>query len=344
VRGRSSSSAFQEIQRPAAALTVGSNGWLFGTTTYGGGNDWGTVYAIKPPASAGGEWSSELPSTTGAAIGYPYGSVAIGKNGVLYATSWEGGSTFNLEGDVFSVAPPTSPGGAWVTNAISDISNCCGQYPESGVVIGAGGVLYGASENSVYSVTSPVTAGGSWTTAMLHSFCGPGDGCGPANSELAIGAGGVLYGATGQGGTGSVTSCGRGGTDFGCGTVYSLTPPASPGGSWTETVLYSFNGGSDGAKPSGVVIGPKGVLYGTTPNGGTGSCNCGTIFALTPPASPGGAWTKTVVYEFSGLADGGSPMSSVLVGRNGALYGTTSAGGASAACAGGCGTVFALMP
>ena len=331
--------------RPNAALKAGPNGWLYGTTTLGPNyGAIGTVFALKPPTSAGGEWSGVLLATGGPAISYPDGAVAIGTDGTLYSTSWEGGSTFDRQGDVFSVTPPTSPGGAWVTNVISDIWNCCGQFPESGVVMGPGGVLYGASENSVYSVTPPATAGAAWTTTMLHSFCGPGDGCGPVNSEVVMGVGRVLYGATAQGGAGSPTACVRGGINFGCGTVYSLTPPASHGGNWTETVLYSFNGGSDGAGPSGVTIGPGGVLYGTTPSGGAGSCDCGTVFSVTPPTSPGGPWTKETLYSFSGSADGATPMAGLLVRPNGALYGTTSSGGSGTACAGGCGTVFALLP
>ena len=59
------------------------------------------------------------------------------------------------------------------------------------------------------------------------------------NGNLAIDRNGVLYGTTQMGG---VYSQSPGGADEGCGTVYSLTPPASRGGPWTETVLWSFGG------------------------------------------------------------------------------------------------------
>jgi|HubBroStandDraft_1064217.scaffolds.fasta_scaffold245799_2 uncharacterized repeat protein (TIGR03803 family) len=69
-----------------------------------------------------------------------------------------------------------------------------------------------------------------------------------------------------------------------------------------ETVLYDFNdgpdGGADGAAPTGVVLGQNGVLYGATVGGGIDACvdsfGCGTVFSLTPPASPGGTcnWRK----------------------------------------------------
>jgi hypothetical protein len=111
---------------------------------------------------------------------------------------------------------------------------------------------------------------------MLYSFAGPpSDGMVPY-AGVAIGTGGVLYGTTINGGTGNCTGFGQ----QGCGTVFSLTPPASPGGVWTGAVLYSFTGGSDGYEPlAGVAIGYGGALYGTTCCGGT---VFGTVFKLKP--------------------------------------------------------------
>jgi len=117
-----------------------------------------------------------------------------------------------------------------------------------------------------------------------------------------------------------------------------LTPPASQGGSWIETVLHSFTGGADGEFPSGpVAIGEDGVLFGTTTAGGTR--NLGTVFAVTPPASPSGSWTETVLHSFIGGGDDGyAALSGVVIGKNGVLYGTTLHGGL------GFGTVFTLIP
>ena len=78
----------------------------------------------------------------------------------------------------------------------------------------------------------------------------------------------------------------------------SLTPPRSAGGSWTEAVLYNFP--SPAQPQAGLAVGEDGVLYGTTLLGG--SSNFGTVFSLTPPSSPAGEWTETVLYSFSSVS------------------------------------------
>src|ERR1700685_343568 len=80
----------------------------------------------------------------------------------------------------------------------------------------------------------------------------------------------------------------------------------------TEKVLYSFQGGADGANPSiSLVTDSAGNLFGTTSDGGTGACDggCGTVFELTPS---GGQWTKSVIYSFQGGADGVVPAAGLI--------------------------------
>jgi len=100
-----------------------------------------------------------------------------------------------------------------------------------------------------------------------------------------------------------------------------------------EAVLYNFTGGSDGANPqSNLTFDSAGNLYGTTPGGGLGY---GVVFEI----SPNGGWHETVLYSFTGGADGSSPSGPVIFDNLGNLYGTTDSGGAY-----GYGVVFELSP
>lgn len=103
----------------------------------------------------------------------------------------------------------------------------------------------------------------------------------------------------------------------------------------TFSVLHYFNDGEDGANPyAGLTISPGGALYGTASQGGTyGDESGGTVFKLTPEGS---SWVLSPLYSF--LA-GSEPDGGVVIGPNGALYGTTSAPDGP-----GHGTVFELTP
>jgi hypothetical protein len=128
------------------------------------------------------------------------------------------------------------------------------------------------------------------------------------------------------------------------GTVFKLTPPAA-GNRWTETVVYSFAGGSDNVTPNGpLIMDANGVLYGTTSGGGTGCTKgCGTVFRLTSPGTGGSSWSEAVLYSFRAGTDGKAPFGGLIMDVNGALYGTTASGGGTG-CRGGCGTVFRVVP
>jgi uncharacterized repeat protein (TIGR03803 family) len=124
---------------------------------------------------------------------------------------------------------------------------------------------------------------------------------------------------------------------------------------WHEKVLYSFQGGSDGAVPAGGIVFDKaGNLYGATEDGGASNCDgpgqCGTVYQLKPPVQLGGAWTETVLYVFNGHAqnDGATPEGGLVMDGAGNLYGTTGYGGTGPCTllggAVGCGTVYELSP
>ncbi|MGC9945735.1 MAG: choice-of-anchor tandem repeat GloVer-containing protein [Bryobacteraceae bacterium] len=151
------------------------------------------------------------------------------------------------------------------------------------------------------------------TFSVFHSFTGTGDGANPLSGLVTDGTGN-LYG-TGSYGGGSSN-----------GVVFKLTAAG------VVTVLHNFNGGSDGANPEGVLILDKaGNLYGTTTAGG--ASGAGTVFKVT------GAGQESVLYSFSGAADGAIPEAGLARDPAGNLYGTTTGGGAS-----GNGTVFKLSP
>jgi uncharacterized repeat protein (TIGR03803 family) len=154
--------------------------------------------------------------------------------------------------------------------------------------------------------------------STVHNFKRGSDGAFPDASLISDSANN-LYGTTTEGG--GSTSCKAGQTVTGCGTVFELTPPGNGIQHWTETILYAFQGGTaDGASPAtALVFDAAGNLFGTT--GGDGAHNAGTIFELSPPAAPGGAWTESVLYSFAAE----HPTSGLAVDSAGNLYGEASA-------------------
>src|SRR5579871_2472047 len=225
------------------------------------------------------------------------------------------------------------------TGAKSDGAN-----PMSGLTAGVN-VFYGTTHEggahgfgSVYQLATTV---GGWSESLIYSFKGPSEGDARSPySGVVIGSDGSLYGTTYYGGTGKI--CGAG--SFGCGTVYQLSPPSAPGGEWSETVLYSFGSyEGDGAQPwGGVTLESDGSLYGTTQFGGfqpNRTNGFGIVFQLTPPASPAGAWTETIIHHFKRAPDGYQPTTGLVAGSGGELYGVTPYGGSSDQ-----GTVFRLTP
>lgn len=247
-----------------------------------------------------------------------------------------------------------------------------GADPIGRIVADRHGNLYGATVQggssscagpaqcgTVYELSPPGQNGQPWIETVLHVFKGRalGDGGTPGGGLVMDGAGN-LYGTTAYNGTGP---CMVLGAVVGCGTVYELSPPSQLGGSWTESVLYNFQGGSDGFAPDGDLVFDKaGNLYGATLfGGGRGTnCgdllypNCGTIFELSPPTTKGGVWAENVLYSFGGLepwsipGDGSEPNGGLVFDEAGDIFGTTAYGGTPAGICqpNGCGTAFELAP
>jgi uncharacterized repeat protein (TIGR03803 family) len=177
---------------------------------------------------------------------------------------------------------------------------------------------------------------------VLYSFQGGSDGQSPAGGVVFDKAGN-LYGATYEGGS----TC----SSPGCGTIFQLSPGS--GGTWTETILYGFNGDQGSYPEGGVIAEANGNLYGTTAYGGSGICllfggnmGCGVIYELSPPVQKGGQWTYAVLYNFQGGKDGQIPHGDLTLDGAGNLYGATLYGGGYGTCNAPyfqyCGTVFKL--
>ena len=307
---------------PQSGVIVAPSGALYGTTEFGGTLGIGTVFELAPAANTGDSWTeSVLYSFQGGNDGeFPYAGLIRGSSGVLYGVTNNGGPSGN--GTVFQVVPGVSGAVSTETVLYAFAGGADGGNPEASLLMGPQGKLYGTcfagNLGDVFELNPPAVAGGPWTKTILHSFQGGNDGANP-QAGLIAGPSGVFYGTTYLGGTAGTT---------GHGTVYELTPPSVGGGTWTETVLHSFDPG-DGLYAEGpLLIGPSGVLYGTTNGGGTdGEQSLGTVFEVIPPTVAGDPWTETVLVTFTGTNGQAPDAGLVLLG--GTLYSTTHYGGPS---------------
>ena len=274
------------------------------------------------------------------------------KSGNLYGTTFTGGAPCETPvqtgcGIVFQLVPPAARNGQWTENVLYSFHGTDGAGPTDNLTFDAAGNLYGTTGEggqccgTVFQLTAPSTTDGSWTFSTLYNFQGSPDGAQP-NGSLIFDSAGNLYGTTYSGGA----------TDP-SGTIFELSPPTSPGGVWTETVLYAFdflNHPGIGYNPvSGLVIDRSGDLYGVTNAGGIPKQGGeGVVFKLARPAIADGAWNYRVLHGFQGYpTDGAFPAAGLVFDEAGNLYGTTSAGGShkcTVPYTQPCGTVFQLAP
>jgi uncharacterized repeat protein (TIGR03803 family) len=287
----------------------------------------------------------------------PMAGLISDQSGNLYGTTYYGGGSANCAGGcgtVFELSPPSAPGGNWSESVLYAFQGGTdGVFPQAALIFDSAGNLYGTTFGgsntgclgygcgTVFELSPPSAPRLAWTETILHHFQGSGDGSNPAAS-LIFDAAGNLYGTASAGG--KLERC----EGEGCGTVFELSPPSAPGGSWTYSVLLTF-GGSKGAFPvSALIFDSQGNLYGTTEYGDTHDTQFGTVFQLAPPAAPSGAWIETLLYAFDGYSGGKWPLAGLVFDQKGNLYGTTFGGGTSYSgiCRNdeGCGVVFELSP
>lgn len=321
---------------PRAALVMDTAGNLYGTTTTGGnnlcnGSGCGAVFKLAPNGS-GGYTESVLYAFTGGNDGAaPMAGLILDSAGNLYGTTEAGGS--DDIGTVFKLAPY---GGGYIESVLYTFTGSEDAVPEGALVMDSSGNLYGTATGANISSASgkggvfklaPDGSGG-YTKSVLYTFTGGSDGASPRAGLIADNAGN-FYGVTSAGGNNNCNA--------GCGAVFKLAPNGSSG--YTESVLHTFDGGSDGGTPEGgLIMDSAGDLYGTAAVGG--AVNSGTVFELSPNGS--GNYTESILYTFNGGItgpDGASPAAGLLMDRAGNLYGTTLSGGII-----GYGAVFKLAP
>ncbi|HEX8816111.1 MAG TPA: choice-of-anchor tandem repeat GloVer-containing protein [Terriglobales bacterium] len=301
---------------------------------------------------------------------WPAGPLVFDTSGNLYGATPDGGS--HSRGTVYKLSPAS--GGEWTQTVLYNFCQykLCpdGSGPIGGPAFDMAGNLYGVTAQGgsdasceygcgvVYELSPG--ANGTWTETVLHTFGSPGDGTNPSWQSLLIDSSGNLYGTTSSGGAGAC--------DYGCGTVFEMSPGAD--GQWAETILYSFRGSSaDGVYPlAGLLADGDGNLYGTTSWGGKNnekcaypgsslelhppvrgasvSSQCGAVFELSPGAD--GAWTEKILHFFV-PSEGTNPESDLVMDANGNVFGTTVIGGRQPCYSKTegplyCGSVFELSP
>jgi uncharacterized repeat protein (TIGR03803 family) len=307
---------------PTGGVVRDAEGNLYGTTAIGGSNGGGIVFRLDKNGK-----ETVLHTLGGSGDGaIAYAGLFRDAAGNLYGTTAAGGSIGS--GTIYKV---DSKGNETVLYSFS--GGVDGGLPYSTPMLDPSGNLYGVTfKPSVLFRLDKLNK-----ETVLHAFTGGIGGEHPAYVRLVRDPDGNLYGTTDDGGIyrGVCRTWG------GCGVVFTVDKNGQ------ETVLYSFTGNADGSNPpAGLIRDAAGNLYGTTTGGGDLSCaqgqgkyGCGVVFKVDKYGQ------ETVLYSFTGQADGAEPGDRLLLDGAGNLYGTTGVGGdLSCNPPYGCGVVFKLTP
>ena len=289
---------------PNAGLVRDADGNFYGTTFYGGALNMGAVYKITPKGI-----ETVLHSFAGGVDGAnPAAALFVGQGGMLYGTTEYGGTGACSDsqgvgcGTVFQI---TEGGVEAVLYSFQGGND--GWVPNAGVIQASSGDLYGTT-NSGGAFNSGIvfhlTLSG--VENVLHTFNSEVDGSAPGG--LVEGNDGNFYATEGAS----------------LGGVFKITPAG------VFTLLYLFGTNpNDAAFPIGTLTkATNGVFFGTAPFGGLNGF--GAVFSITPTGA------ESLVYSFTGGADGSKPDSTLLL-KEGIIYGTTPLGGTN-----GFGTIFAM--
>jgi uncharacterized repeat protein (TIGR03803 family) len=318
-------SGLEDGSNPWSGVVSDSRGDLYGTTPFGGGNGVGVIFKVDPFGSETIEHTFDY--TDGA---NPTGTLVWDSSGNLDGTTVVGGNLSLCGSSGCGVVFSQGPSGRF--RVLHVFTGRDGANPTHGLIRDSAGYLYGATENGglphclnsepFEPVQTLVEGCGALfkldlagAETSLYLFNSAPDAVNPRSSLIQDGEGN-FYGTTFYGGV------------YGQGTVFRLDS------SGTETVLFSFRGSTDGANPwSSLVRDSAGNLYGTANHAG-GTCDCGTVFRLSPEGH------YTVLHTFAG-PDGQYPGEPLLL-YGGALYGMTSGGGTLRDGSAGAGNIFKI--
>lgn len=302
----------------------------------GGGDNQNSSYSVPSSSSLSSFFSSSSAHANLTRIhnflpaqgdgGQPDAPLLQASDGNLYGTTLAGGLVGG--GVIFKIAP----------DGTESIIHHFGyeDFPSGPLIQGLDGALYGETSGLGGGSVYKITLDGVYTA--LYLFGGvPDDGLSPTGG-LVQAADGDFYGVTASGGANHCFQIPQEGGN--CGTIFKMTPEGK------MTILHSFgNFDSDGVEPvASLVQASDGNFYGTTANGGENACttvyatnNCGTLFRMTPSGE------TTILHSFGpSWGDPIASWSALIQGADGALYGTTLAGGGGGFCPQlfSCGTVF----
>jgi len=318
-------------------LLQGSDGNLYGTATFGGANEYGTVFKVTPSGMMTTLYNfcskGVYPHCTDGAE--PLAGLVQGIDGDFYGTTFTGGANNDCDGEPCGTVFKITSDGTLTT--LNSFDGSDGNEPYAGLVRGINGNFYGTTYDGGNGHGSIFMMTPSGKLTLLHSFC-QGNSYYCADGELPYG--GLVQGTDGN--FYGTTTLGGSSDSYAYGTVFKITPEGS------LTTLHTFEE-ADGSGPVGTLIqGADGNFFGTTAGGGANCYRCGTVFEITPSG------TLTTLYNFCSqivngdCTDGATPDAGMSEGTDGNFYGTTEYGGNDhvdcGGAAAGCGTIFRITP